>query len=110
MEKGSVVVVPDVKNYSGKRARSLHKENICTLVHVPLTTKGYTLGSMCIGAQDERNFSLEEQNLLTSIGNQIASAVENARLYAELQQKEHIRGELFRKALNARRKSGANRA
>ena len=46
-------------------------------------------------------FSEEEQDLLTAIGNQIAVAIENARLYAEVQQKEHIRGELFKKAINA---------
>ena len=38
---------------------------------------------------------------MTAIGNQIAVAVENARLYAELQHKEHVRGELLRKVISA---------
>jgi signal transduction histidine kinase len=101
MQKGSVIVVPDVQAYSGKRAESLYKENICTLVHVPLIAKGSTLGSMCIGTHERRQFGGEEQDLLTAIGSQIAVAVENARLYAEVQKKELIRGELFKKAVNA---------
>jgi signal transduction histidine kinase len=56
---------------------------------------------MCIGTHEQRQFGGEEQDLLTAIGSQIAVAVENARLYAEVQKKELIRGELFKKAVNA---------
>jgi signal transduction histidine kinase len=56
---------------------------------------------MCVGTQNNTDFDEEEQKLLTAIGNQIAIAVENARLYAEVQHKERIRGELFQKALAA---------
>lgn len=101
LEQGQVIVVPDLSRYRGKRARSLQREQLSTLVHIPLTAKGCTLGSMCVGTRRSREFSPDEQDLFTSIGNQIAVAVENARLYAEVQHKEHIRGELFKKAINA---------
>ena len=101
MERGEVVVVPDITHYRGKRARSLKKEHLSALMHVPLTAKGFALGSMCLGTRQPMEFSPEEQELLTAIGSQIAVAVENARLYAEVQQKERIRGELFKKALSA---------
>ena len=101
MERGEVVVVPDIRTFRGKRARSLQKEHLSSLMHVPLTTKGATLGSLCLGTREPVYFTPEEEDLLKAIGSHIAVAVENARLYAEVQQKERIRGELFSKALNA---------
>jgi signal transduction histidine kinase/HAMP domain-containing protein len=101
MEHGQLVIVPDLDRYRGKRARSLQRENLRTLVHVPLTAKGCVLGSMCVGTHDVHEFDAEEQGLLTALGSQIAVAIENARLYAEVQRKERMRGELFQKALSA---------
>lgn len=101
IDHGQLVVVPDINRYRGRRARSLQKEKIKTLVHVPLTAKGSVLGSMCIGTRCMREFDPEEQELLVALGSQIAVAVENARLYAEIQHKEQLRGELFQKAINA---------
>jgi signal transduction histidine kinase len=101
IERDQLVVVPDISQYRGRRAKSLMKEKLSTLVHVPLTSKGCTLGSMCVATRQKRDFGSEEEELLTAIGNQIAVAIENARLYAEVQHKEHIRGELFKKAISA---------
>jgi signal transduction histidine kinase len=70
-------------------------------MHVPLLNKGQVLGSMCLGTHSNITFDSEEQKLFTAVGNQIAIAVENARLYAEVQHKERVRGELFQKALAA---------
>lgn len=99
IELGRTIVVPDISSYRGRGAQSLQRENITSLVHVPLMTKGWALGSMCIGTHNSAHFSDEEQKLLEAIGNQIAIAVENARLYADLQRKERVRGELFKKTL-----------
>ena len=101
LEHGQIVIVPDLKRFHYSRARSLLRENLSTLVHVPLIAKGCVLGSMCVGTRRQRDFGDEEQELLTAIGNQIAVGIENARLYAEVQMKERMRGELFLKAINA---------
>jgi signal transduction histidine kinase len=101
MELGKTIVVPDISSYRGRGARSLQREQIQSLVHVPLMTKGWALGSMCVGTRNDTHFSDEEQKLLNAIGNQIAIAVENASLYTDLQRKERVRGELFKKALAA---------
>jgi signal transduction histidine kinase len=101
VDHGQLVVVPDITGCRGQRAHTLRKEKLTTLVHVPLTSKGYTLGSMCVGTRQFKEFGDNEQKMLMAIGKQIAIAVENARLYAELQQKEQMRKELFRKAINA---------
>lgn len=101
VQHGRVVVVPDLSRYRGRRARSLQAERMTTLIHVPLIAHGAPLGSMCIGTRQLRQFENDEQSLLVAIGNQIAVAVENARLYQEVQQKEKLLSELLRKALAA---------
>jgi PAS domain S-box-containing protein len=101
IDRGEVVLVPDLARYRGRRARSLKRERLNSLMHIPLIAKGSILGSMCVGTRLKHQFSDEEREMLTAIGSQIAVAIENARLYAEVQQKEHIRGELFKKGINA---------
>jgi signal transduction histidine kinase/HAMP domain-containing protein len=101
LELGESIVVPDISIYRGRAARSLRREGINAMMHVPLMNKGRALGSMCLGTQDNTKFDDEAQRLLMAVGNQIAMAVENARLYAEVQHKERVRGELFQKALAA---------
>jgi PAS domain S-box-containing protein len=101
LELGQLVVVPDLSRYRGRRAESLKRERLSTLVHVPLMSKGCALGSMCVGTRQQHAFDPEEQELLNAIGSQIAVAIENARLYAEVQHKEQLRGELLKKVIAA---------
>jgi len=101
LEAGQVIIVPDLARYRGHRAESLRREKLNTLVHVPLSARGCILGSICVATHDQREFSSEEQNLLTALSNQIAVAIENARLYAEVQHKERLRGQLLNKLISA---------
>lgn len=101
LETGQITIVPDVSRFRGHRARSLQRERLITLVHIPLVAKGSTLGSMCVGTKMQCQFNQEEQQLFQALGSQIAVAIENAQLYAEVQNKEQLRGELFVKAINA---------
>jgi signal transduction histidine kinase len=101
VELGEPIVVPDISQYRGRGAESLQREHVTAIMHVPLLNKGRVLGSMCLGTHNNTKFDDEEQKLLTAVGNQIAIAVENARLYAEVQHKERVRGELFQKVLAA---------
>jgi len=101
LEHREVVVVPMLARYRGRRARSLQHERLNTLVHVPLIAKGAPLGSMCVATRCEREFDAAARDLLFAIGSQIAAAIENARLYAELQRKERLRGELLHKVISA---------
>ncbi|MEW5958906.1 MAG: GAF domain-containing protein, partial [Chloroflexota bacterium] len=101
LEAGQVIVVPDLSRYRGRRAESLKREALNTLVHIPLSAKGCILGSICVATREQREFSSEEQTLLTAIGHQISVAIENARLYAEVQHKERLRGQLLNKLITA---------
>lgn len=101
LDRRQVIVVPNLDRKRGRRVRSLQRENVKTLVHIPLISKGNPLGSMCVGLCTPMEFKDEDKDLLTAIGSQIAVAIENARLYAEIQQKEHISRELFKKSITA---------
>ncbi len=101
IEHQRLIVVPEVQRYRSRRTAAIREQQVSTLVHVPLIAHGCSLGSLCVGTRQPRDFDPHEQELLTAIGNQIAVAVENARLYAELQHKEHVRGELLRKVISA---------
>jgi len=70
-------------------------------VSVPLQSRDRALGVMNLLAESPEAIGPEELRLLTAIGHQIGVAVENAQLYAELQQKEALRGQLLRKVIAA---------
>jgi signal transduction histidine kinase/PAS domain-containing protein len=101
IEKGEIVVVPSISRLPGRRARSLRREKVETLMHIPLIAKGSSLGSICVGFCKSQEFQPEDKALLGAIGKQIAVAIENARLYAEVQHKEQIVRELFKKSIDA---------
>jgi len=66
-----------------RRPCFLDGRRIRTLVSVPLVSKGKALGALTLGSQQESVMPQPEIELLTSIGQQMGMAVENARLYHE---------------------------
>jgi len=98
---GKMVVVPDLNCYGRSGSRVVGREKLRSLVHVPLNAKGDTLGSMCVGNRVKKGFSQEDLDFLSAVGDQIAMAVENARLYAEIRRKERMRGGLLQKVITA---------
>jgi PAS domain S-box-containing protein len=70
-------------------------EGLRAFASVPLISKGRVLGVMNIASHALQRFTPEDVQLLSSISNQIAVAIENAKLYEELQRKETMRGELL---------------
>ncbi len=71
------------------------KEGLRAFTSVPLQSKNKVLGVMNITSHSTRRFTPEDIQLLNSISNQIAVAIENAKLYEEVQRKEELRGELL---------------
>ncbi len=63
----------------------LEKEGIVSLASTPLIAKGRVLGAMTFSNRKPRIFSKDDLDLLVSIGSQIGVAIENARLFSELQ-------------------------
>ncbi|MEO0248473.1 MAG: PAS domain S-box protein, partial [candidate division WOR-3 bacterium] len=61
-------------------------EGIRSQLIVPLKSKGEVIGTLCVARRHPRPYSVEEVELLSSIGNQIGATLENARLYQEMRQ------------------------
>ena len=70
-------------------------EGLKAFASVPLLSKNKVLGVMNIASHGLHRFAPEDVQLLGSISNQIAVAIENAGLYEELQRKEEMRRELL---------------
>ena len=80
-QTGEPLFVEDVSQDTGTTKIAVMKEGIKSQLIVPLKSKGRVVGTLCAAMRSPRQFSREEVELLTAIGNQIGVAVENARLY-----------------------------
>jgi nitrate/nitrite-specific signal transduction histidine kinase len=69
-----------------KQALQLAQSGFHLLVSVPLFTKGRTLGFFLLGKREPGGLSPEELSLLSSIGQQVGVAMENAHLYEQAEQ------------------------
>ncbi|VVB90199.1 Methyl sulfide methyltransferase-associated sensor [uncultured archaeon] len=77
-------VTMDIENYPEKELIPfLEKDGVTSIAGMPLLSKGKVLGTIIISSRMHRVLARDEIDLLTSIGNQIGVAVENARLYRE---------------------------
>jgi signal transduction histidine kinase len=65
----------------------LEEGNFSTFAVVPLRSKDTIVGTLGVVTHQDRDFTLEDVNLLTAIGDQIGVAVENAKLYTDLAQR-----------------------
>jgi PAS domain S-box-containing protein len=69
-------------------SRSLPEgETLVCHASVPLLSKDTVVGVMNLANESYRSFSPEDLNLLTGIGHQVGVAIENARLFKDIQQK-----------------------
>ncbi|HEX2986667.1 MAG TPA: GAF domain-containing protein, partial [Chloroflexota bacterium] len=101
-QAGEPLVVEDTTRYARGSRSVLCTENMRCMVRVPFkSSSGHLLGTMCLGTSVSRSFSKAEVDLLVSVGNQVAAAVQNARLYEEIRRKGRMRGELLEKVIAA---------
>lgn len=68
---------------------------------VPLRARGGTLGVLSAAFDASQPFDEHNLRLLSAIGGQMGVALENARLWEELRQKEQLRSELLARSLAA---------
>ena len=78
-------VILNVSEYPTERlAPFIKKEGFQTLVSTPLISAGRVFGALTLATHKIKAFPPEETELLTSIGIQLGSAVQNASLYQSL--------------------------
>jgi GAF domain-containing protein/HAMP domain-containing protein len=75
---GELVVVGDIS--SNSRLAAMQKEEFRSLASLPLYSKDKLLGALFAVTRSFREFTDQDEQLLTSIGHQVETAIENARL------------------------------
>jgi nitrate/nitrite-specific signal transduction histidine kinase len=98
VESGEPLAVADVATDHRLTRMVVRNEGLRSVAVAPLNSSGKVLGTLFAITHDYREFTDQDIQLLTSIGNQIGVAVENARLYEQAQQAAIIeeRGRLAR--------------
>lgn len=100
IERGEPLMVPDLAA-DPRVPHVTHEEGTHTYAAVPMRAGGRALGVLSVCRERERQFSVEEVALLTSIADHVAVAVENARLYeqtqetATLKERQRVARELY---------------
>ena len=67
---------------------ALKKEKIKSILSVPLMNKNQVVGVLTVATRSPYHFSSDEIDLMTLIGNQVAVAIESARLHEDIQESE----------------------
>lgn len=98
---GEPIVVDDISRDPRVTRPVVFAEGLRAFASVPVRSKDEVVGVMNITSRTPRHFSAQDMQLLTAIGSQIGVAIENARLYDEVQRAEKTRGELLRQIISA---------
>jgi signal transduction histidine kinase len=80
VHSGRIAVVDDMASHPLRTRNACVREGFQSCVRLPLRARGEVLGLLCIQSRNHRQFSLDDQVLLTAIGNQIGIAIANAQL------------------------------
>jgi len=75
-------------------------DNDRRMTAVPLQAKRGLIGSLVICHQNKASFE-SKRSLLLTLGQELAIAIENARLYQQMQERDVLRGDLLRRAVEA---------
>jgi len=68
-------------------------------VAVPLLVKARAVGLLNVACHEESGFELANLDLLSAVGQQLGVAIENTRLWEELEQREALRGQLLEQVI-----------
>jgi PAS domain S-box-containing protein len=86
--EGVPMVVRNLKDHPRLTRMAARAEGFCAFASVPLRSSYKTYGTLNVYSREERDFSQEDVQLLTSMASQIGLAVGNTRLYLRLQSSE----------------------
>ncbi|MDH3874371.1 MAG: ATP-binding protein [Desulfobacteraceae bacterium] len=83
---GKPKVVDNTLQSNGPYVDLLIEEGFKSTVYIPLTTKGASIGVMCVSSLNPNTFSSEFVEFLTVIGNHIGVAVDNANMHKNIKE------------------------
>jgi signal transduction protein with GAF and PtsI domain len=95
---GKAVSIYDVsKDPRAAYAKEMTEEGIKSVLSVPISLKGNVIGVMRIYTSHLRDFTDDEITFISSLAEQAALAMENARLYQKLKgEYEELMGDMYR--------------
>ncbi len=95
---GKAVSIYDVaQDPKATYPKEAEEEGIKSILSVPINLKGNVIGVMRIYTSEPRDFSDDEITFISSLAEQAALAMENARLYQKLKgEYEELMGDLYR--------------
>lgn len=82
--KKPLIVLDVLKERGYKHLDLARREGLCSLLSVPLMVKGKVIGVINTYKSTQHEFTEEEVQLLSSLADQSAIAIENARLYERM--------------------------
>mgnify|MGYP001048093106 FL=1 len=82
-ESGKPLVVEDASSDPRLSREAVRQEQLQAQLIVPMKSRGRVMGTLCVAMRQQKDFSPEEIDLLTAIGNEIGIALQNAQLYQE---------------------------
>jgi diguanylate cyclase (GGDEF)-like protein/putative nucleotidyltransferase with HDIG domain len=82
---------PDLKRHQRfSTAETQLQQGIRSVVHLPLSVTDRTIGSLILASREPNVYNHRQIRLLEKVALQIAAPIENAQLYARLEQKSRI--------------------
>jgi sigma-B regulation protein RsbU (phosphoserine phosphatase) len=92
---GEIVVIPDVSTDSRfGYPEAAKKEGLHSMLCVGLMSRDRSIGTIHLYTGEPHDFTEDEIELVQSVANQAAAAIENAKLYEESIEKQRIEQEL----------------
>jgi K+-sensing histidine kinase KdpD len=85
---GQATVVPNAAEDPRLQGQGAVQEGLVFFACFPLRVREETIGSLCLGSRQPRKLAPTEMEVLHAIANQVAMALENARLYER--QAQHL--------------------
>lgn len=85
VEAGEPIVIDDVSREQWLLRDKVKENGLDCLVGVPLKSKNSIIGVIILATLSRKSFTTDDTRLLVNIGNQMAVAIENARLHEKVQ-------------------------
>jgi two-component system nitrate/nitrite sensor histidine kinase NarX len=79
------LVVPDTSKDPRVTRLSCRRFGFKSAVCIPLRVKGRSIGVLTVHGREASDFDADDTQLLITVSNQLAIAIENARLYSEME-------------------------